>query len=101
LHPRSLKRQLLLQLIAAQILLVLVALAVFPLVSPYVSYRMIADRTVRELLLASLHRTPAGPLLIDPNHALRRYAARRPGLACRSPAARRPSWPRCCAASAR
>ena len=81
LRPRSLKRQLLIRFVAAQIVLMIAGLAVFPLVSPYVNYRMIADRTVRELLLASLRRRPDGQLLLQPSPKLQRYAARRPGLA--------------------
>ena len=81
MRPHSLVRRLLLQLIAAQVGLVVVALAAFPLVSPYVSYADIADRTMRELLTASLHRGADGKLALDPSPALRRYMARRPTLA--------------------
>jgi two-component system OmpR family sensor kinase len=81
MRPHSLTRRLLLQLIAAQVGLIVVALAVFPFVSPYVNYADIADRSVRELLTASLRREADGKLVLDPSPALRRYAARRPTLA--------------------
>ena len=76
MRPHSLVRRLLLQLIAAQVGLVVVALAVFPFVSPYVTYANIADRAVRELLTTSLHRGADGKLVLDPSPALRRYMAR-------------------------
>jgi two-component system OmpR family sensor kinase len=81
MRQHSLIRRLLLQLIAAQVGLIVLALAVFPLVSPYVNYADIADRTVRELLAASLRRSADGGLILDPSPALRHYAARRPTLA--------------------
>ncbi len=81
MRPHSLIRRLLFQLIMAQIGLIMVALAVFPFVSPYVNYTDIADRTVRELLTASLHRGPDGGLRIDPSPGFRRDAGRRPALA--------------------
>ena len=81
MRAHSLIRRLLLQLIATQVGLIVVALAVFPLVSPYVNYADIADRTVRELLAASLRPGAEGRLTLDPSAALRRYAARRPTLA--------------------
>ena len=80
-RPHSLVRRLLLRLVTAQVGLIVVALAVFPLVSPYVSYADIADRTVRELLATSLRRGADGTLVLDASPALRRYAARRPMLA--------------------
>ena len=81
MRPHSLIRRLLFQLITAQVGLIMVALAVFPFVSPYVNYTDSADRTVRELLTASLHREADGSLRIDPTPGFRTYAARRPGLA--------------------
>lgn len=81
MRPRSLARRLLLQLIAAQVGLIVAALAVFPFVSPYVTYADIADRTVRELLTGSLRHGADGALTLSPSPALRRYAARRPALA--------------------
>ena len=86
MRPHSLVRRLLIRLIATQVGLIVVALAVFPLVSPYVNYADIADRTVRALLAASLRGGAnggpgVGGLTLDPNAALRRYAARRPTLA--------------------
>ena len=58
----------------------MVALAVFPFVSPYVNYNDIADRTVRKLLTASL-RCGVDGLRIAPTPGLREYARRRPALA--------------------
>lgn len=83
--PRSLVRRLLLQLLAAQVALIVAALLAFPFISPYVSYADIADRTVRQRLGASLLRGDDGQLQLEPSLALQRYAARRPGLACAAP----------------
>ncbi len=81
MRPHSLIRRLLVQLITAQVAMIMVALAVFPFVSPYVNYSDIADRTVRKLLTASLRRGVDGSLRIDPTPGFREYARRRPALA--------------------
>ncbi len=81
MRPHSLLRRLLVQLITAQVGLIMVALAVFPFVSPYVNYADIADRTVRKLLTASLCREVDGSLRICPSPEFQRYARRRTALA--------------------
>ena len=81
MRPHSLIRRLLVQLVMAQVGVIMVALAVFPFVSPYVNYNDIADRTVRKLLTASLRPGADGSLMIDPTPGLRDYARRRPALA--------------------
>ena len=80
MRPHSLVRRLLVRLITAQVGLIMVALAVFPFVSPYVNYTDIADRTVRKLLTASLRRGANGSLRIDPSPGFLDYAGRRPAL---------------------
>ncbi len=81
MRRHSLISSLLIQLIAAQVGLVVIALALFPLVSPYVDYGDIADRTVRELVVESLRDGVDGRLALDPTPGLLRYAGRRNGLA--------------------
>lgn len=79
--PASLAGQLLLWLIVAQAGLVMLAMAAFPLLAPYVAYDDIADGTVRRLLEDALMRGPDGRLALDPPDPLAGYRATRPKLA--------------------
>jgi signal transduction histidine kinase len=81
LYPSSLAGQLLLWLIAAQTGLVVVAMAAFPLLAPYVRYDDIADGTVRRLLTDALIRGPDGRLALAPSEPFTAYRTTRPELA--------------------
>ena len=81
LYPSSLAGQLLLWLITAQTGLVVLAMAAFPLLAPYVRYDDIADGTVLRLLTDALERQMDGRLTLAPSEAWNAYRATRPNLA--------------------
>jgi signal transduction histidine kinase len=78
---RSLTARLLLGLILAQIAAVLVAMMIFPLMAPFITYDDIAENTLRRRIVASLVREEGGILALQPSRALASYAAARPGIA--------------------
>jgi len=79
--PRSLAGRLVLALIAGQSLFIVLAMAAFPLLAPYLTYATIADGTVRALVSEGLALAADGTLAFTPTPALRDYAAARPSLA--------------------
>ncbi len=78
---QSLRFRLFAPIIAAQALAVVLAMAAFPFVSPYVSAVDIAAKSTEMLVRLSLTRAADGHLVIHPIRPLVEYAARRPGLA--------------------
>lgn len=76
MRSRSLAARLSIAVISVQVLSIGIAFACFPLLAPFTSYGLIADRTVRELMAESIdgHRS------IIPNAALRSYGDARPTL---------------------
>lgn len=77
---RSLLARLLVGLIAAQVVAVMIAMILFPLMAPYFTYEDMAETTARRLAIASLRRADDGGIAIAPDEALRTYAAQRPQL---------------------
>ncbi len=77
---RSLRFRLFGPIIGAQTLAVMLAMAAFPFVSPYVSAIDIAAKSTEMLVRHSLVRAPDGHLAIKPIHPLVEYARRRPDL---------------------
>ncbi|TPG40582.1 sensor histidine kinase [Sphingomonas koreensis] len=73
---RSLSTRLSIAVIAVQAVGIAIAFACFPLLAPFTSYGLIADRTVRQLVSESI----AVGHVIHPTDALRHYAQRRPTL---------------------
>ena len=59
---RSLSTRLLIWLVGAQIILVIIAMLLFPLLAPYTTYSEIAEYTARHNLLASLRRGDNGQI---------------------------------------
>lgn len=64
---RSLSTRLLIWLVGAQIVLVVVAMLLFPLLAPYTTYNEIAEYTARHNLLASLKRGDNGQISFEPS----------------------------------
>jgi signal transduction histidine kinase len=79
--PRALTTRLLVALVTAQAGAIMLAMLVFPLVAPVVSFSEIADYTFRARIEHAIVRGPAGALSVQPDAALNRYRARRPTLA--------------------
>ena len=59
----------------------MLAMLIFPLVAPYVTFDDIADTTLRARLESSLHSEPSRGLHLMPDRALKAYLARRPNVA--------------------
>jgi signal transduction histidine kinase len=78
---RSLAIRLLTAMFIVQSLCIVLAIILFPVVAPFMSYSHIADRTVRALVLQSVQKTPSGGLRLVLTPALRSYARSRPHLA--------------------
>ena len=77
---RSLTTRLLGGLIVAQVLAILAAMIVFPLLAPFVSFDDIADITLRDRIVAAL-RPQADALVVADDARLAAYQAQRPGIA--------------------
>lgn len=77
---RSLSTRLLIWLVGAQIVLVIVAMLLFPLLAPYTTYSEIAEYTARHNLLASLKRGDSGQISFEPSESWGAYKKRRPSL---------------------
>jgi signal transduction histidine kinase len=77
---RSLVGRLLIALLATQIGAILLAMLVFPLISPYVSFADIADQTLRARIVQSLQREGPSQIVLRPTRALSDYLSRRPGV---------------------
>ena len=77
---RSLSTNLILTLVSAQALLILLAMAAFPLLAPYTSYQTIADASVRSLIVQSLTLDSKKELILQPTPSFLEYTARRPKL---------------------
>jgi signal transduction histidine kinase len=75
---RSLSSRLLAALIGAQAIAILIAMLVFPIVSPFMTYNDVADTTFRCHIAASLRAAPGGGLLVAPAPDLVSYMRRRP-----------------------
>jgi signal transduction histidine kinase len=75
---RSLTTRLLVALVAAQAGAIMLAMIVFPLVAPFVSFSEIADNTFRGEIEHAIVRDPADGLSVQSNAALARYRAKRP-----------------------
>lgn len=75
---RSLKTRLLTGLIIVQTLAIMIAMIIFPLVAPFVSFDDIADATFRSRIEATLVRADAG-LIVRPDAALSSYVDARSG----------------------
>ena len=73
---RSLSARLSVAVVVVQVIGIAIAFACFPLLAPFTSYGLIADRTVRQLVSESIDERHH----IRPNEALRRYAKERPTL---------------------
>ena len=78
---KSLTAKVVIALVTSQILAILLAMVIFPLFAPFVTYRDIAEQTVRSLAFGSLSQRSDGTLGLTPAPALKDYMARRPGLA--------------------
>jgi signal transduction histidine kinase len=78
---RSLSTRLLVALIAAQAGAIMLAMMIFPLVAPFVSFSDIADATFRDRIEGAIARDTSGSLTIRSNEKLTRYRARRPAAA--------------------
>jgi signal transduction histidine kinase len=78
---KSLTAKLVFALVTSQFLAILLAMVIFPLFAPFVTYRDIAEQTLRSLALASLSRQADGTLSLSPGAALNDYMSERPGLA--------------------
>ena len=77
---RSLTTRLLAGLIIAQVLSILVAMLLFPLLAPFRSFDDIADITLRDRIVAAL-RSQADSLVVVDDPRLAAYRAPRPGIA--------------------
>jgi signal transduction histidine kinase len=77
---RSLSTRLLVWLVGAQIILVIVAMLLFPLLAPYTTYNEIAEYTARYNLLSSLVRENGQQIRFEPSAAWTAYKERRPSL---------------------
>jgi hypothetical protein len=78
---RSLSTRLLVALVAAQAGAIMLAMIIFPLVAPFVSFSDIADATFRDRIEDAITRDSRGSLVLRSNDALMRYRARRPAAA--------------------
>jgi len=78
---RSLSTRLLVALVAAQASAIMLAMIIFPLVAPFVSFSDIADATFRDRIEGAIARDGRGTLVVRSNEALARYRARRPAAA--------------------
>lgn len=76
----SLSANLVVRLIAAQVVIYLAAMAVWMMFSPYAGYDDLAGDSARQIVRESVRTDAAGALVIAPTPALRSYAARRPGF---------------------
>jgi signal transduction histidine kinase len=77
---RSLSTRLLIWLVGAQIILVIIAMLLFPLLAPYTTYSEIAEYTARHNLLASLRRGDQGQISFEPSETWVSYKGSRPSL---------------------
>jgi hypothetical protein len=78
---RSLTTRLLVALVAVQASAIMLAMIVFPLVAPFVSFSEIADNTFRGKIEHAIVRDAAGGLSVQGDAALARYRAKRPTAA--------------------
>ncbi len=78
---RSLSTRLLVALVAAQAGAIMLAMIIFPLVAPFVSFSDIADATFRRRIEGAIARDGGGSLVVRSDEALTRYRARRPAAA--------------------
>jgi signal transduction histidine kinase len=78
---RSLSSRLLAALVGAQLIAILAAMLVFPIVSPLMTYNDIADTTFRCHIMAALRAGPAGDLTVMSAPDLINYMHRRPDSA--------------------
>jgi len=78
---RSISSRLLVALVAAQASAIMLAMIIFPLVAPFVSFADIADATFRDRIEGAIARDSGGSLVVRSNEALTRYRARRPAAA--------------------
>jgi signal transduction histidine kinase len=77
---RSLSTRLLVSLVATQAGAIMLAMIIFPLFAPFVSFSDIADATFRDRIESAMGHD-AGGLVVRSNEALARYRARRPAAA--------------------
>lgn len=78
---RSLSTRLLIALVLAQAGAIMLAMLIFPLVAPFVSYNDIADTTFRRTVLDAIEHRPGGELAVGQSPALAAYRMKRPGSA--------------------
>jgi two-component system OmpR family sensor kinase len=76
---RSLSTRLLIALVAAQVGAIMLAMLIFPLLAPFVSYSDIADATFRQTVLEAIEARPDGELAVGQSSALEAYLRKRPG----------------------
>jgi signal transduction histidine kinase len=79
--PRALSSRLLVALVAAQAGAIMLAMMVFPLVAPVLSFGEIADYTFRCKIEQAIVRHPGGDLSVRSNDELERYRSNRPAAA--------------------
>ena len=78
---RSLSTRLLVALVVAQIGAIMLAMIVFPLVAPFVSFNDIADDTFRSKIEGAIVADANGSLSVGRSKALAEYRAHRPQAA--------------------
>jgi signal transduction histidine kinase len=79
--PRALTTRLLVALVAAQAGAIMLAMIIFPLMAPVLSFREIADFTFRGKIEHAIVRDSGGGLSVQSSEELRRYRSLRPTAA--------------------
>lgn len=75
---RSLKTRLVAGMVVTQVLAIMVAMLIFPLLSPFVTFNDIADTTLRSRVEHAIVKRGDGMLVVGNSPALRTYLAARP-----------------------
>ncbi len=78
MKARSLTSQLLVGLLGAQVGAIMLAMVIFPLVAPFVSFDEIAEMTLRQRIVSSITRQEGHRPVIRPSQDLVEYVAARP-----------------------